>query len=94
MIKIGSTFGIFDIGGGTGICRIYKIIEQDGRRIGILVGSINSSFHGRSFDDNIMQEIERIIVRKYYVDLSDSKIKLFEVAKNIKHALSSSETFE
>lgn len=57
-IKTGDKIAIFDIGGGTGICRIYEIIENNSQKQAKIYGYIKCKLFGRDIDDKLMQGIE------------------------------------
>ena len=94
LVKLGMRVAIFDIGGGTGLCRIYKFIQQNDKIIGIICGFIECAFSGRDFDDKIMQAIEDLVRDRYGYDLSRFRLRLLEEAKRIKHDLSLLEEIE
>src|SRR5690606_6573378 len=66
-IKPGMNISIFDIGGGTCVCKIYEISEQEDKRYGTCFiesdweEGRNDIKSGRSIDDIIMKELEKSI---------------------------------
>ena len=89
-VKIGDKIAIFDIGGGTGICRIYDIVKQ-GRKQAKVCGYMECTSFGRSIDDKLMEGIAQK-VKNIIHDIN--KPRLFEVARKIKHELSFSSEYK
>ena len=90
-IKPEMKIAVFDIGGGTCICKIYEISEHEGKKYATCsiklnpTSDINSAYSGRNIDDIIIEELEESIPE----DLRNSmKLRTWEMAKKIKHDLS------
>ena len=88
MIKPGTKIAIFDIGGGTSFCRVYKITQKGTQKVAEAVSIINCYLYGRKIDDIIMETITRTVQEYKIIDLGKNyKLRLLEVAKSIKHSL-------
>ena len=92
-IKNGMKIAVFDIGGGSSICRAYEISEFEGEKYATCYAElfINAKFSGRDIDNIITEELEKKIAENLQTDL---KIKVLQAARQIKHSLSSEETSE
>ena len=97
MIKPGTKIAIFDIGGGTCICKVYEISEREGKKYATCFmrsgwsTDMNYRYSGRSIDDIIIRELEKLIPEEWRSKL---KLRILEAAKQIKDQLSFTEKIE
>ena len=93
MMKSDMKIAVCDIGGGTSLYRIYKITQKWNKKMAEAVNIIYCSLSGRKIDEEIAEDIAETLKRHRNIDLSKSdKLKLFEIAKNIKHNLCYADT--
>jgi len=91
MIKPEMKVAIFDIGGGTCICKIYEILQQDNEKYAsclkeLLMDNNNDvKFSGRDIDHIIIKKLEKSIPQDL---ISKVRLRTLEAAKKIKHDLS------
>jgi len=88
IIKPEMKIAIFDIGGGSCICRIYEISENEGKLYGTCFRELNTDtgkFSGRDIDDIIIMKIKKSIPRDFR---NNVRIRILKAAKKIKHDLS------
>ena len=97
MIEPDMNIAIFDIGGGTCVCRIYRISENNKRLYATCFGDSSpcddsdDKYSGRGVEDVIIDELESRIKK----DSRESvKFKILKTAKKIKHELSAKERIE
>ena len=96
-IKPGMKIAIFDIGGGTCVCKVYEVSEYEGKLYATCFIESNSSegmsdiYSGRSIDEVIIKKLEELVPENLR---SNVKLKILEEARKIKHNLSLEEENE
>ena len=92
-IKPGVKIAIFDIGGGTCICKVCEISEHKGKKYATrFIESYsfdgkNDQYSGRSIDDIFIKELEKSIPKEKINEIT-TKLKMLEAAKKVKCDLS------